>query len=78
MIASLRTNTVILTVFVLLTITFILLGIGAWQGKAPGVGLSKVGGYVGLLTAIAAWYGSFAIVTNFTFKKVVLPLGPRA
>lgn len=78
MIAALRVNTVVLTVFVLLTITFVLLGIGEWSGKAPGVGLSKVGGYFGLLTAIAAWYGSFAIVTNFTFKKVVLPVGPRA
>jgi uncharacterized protein len=78
MIAALRTNMVVLTVFVLLTLTFIALGIGEWGGKAPGVGLSKVGGYLGLLTAIVAWYGSFAIVTNFTFKKVVLPVGPRA
>jgi uncharacterized protein len=78
MIAAFRTNMVVLTVFVLLTLTFLALAIGAWTGKAPGVGLSKVGGYLGLLTAIAAWYGSFAIVTNFTFKKVVLPLGPRA
>jgi uncharacterized protein len=77
-IAAFKTNTVVLTVFVLLTLTFLALAIGAWTGKAPGVGLSKVGGYLGLLTAIAAWYGSFAIVTNFTFKKVVLPVGPRA
>jgi succinate-acetate transporter protein len=78
MIAALRVNTVVLAVFVLLTLTFIALGIGEWTGKAPGVGLSKVGGYLGLITAIVAWYGSFAIVTNFTFKKVVLPVGPRA
>jgi uncharacterized protein len=78
MIAALRVNTVVLAVFVLLTLTFIALGIGEWGGKAPGVGLSKVGGYLGLVTAIVAWYGSFAIVTNFTFKKVVLPVGPRA
>jgi hypothetical protein len=78
MIAALRVNLVVLAVFVLLTLTFLALAIGEWNGKAPGVGLSKVGGYLGLATAIVAWYGSFAIVTNFTFKRVVLPVGPRA
>jgi succinate-acetate transporter protein len=78
MIAAFRVSAVVLAVFVLLTLTFIALGIGEWTGKAPGVGLSKVGGYLGLATAIVAWYGSFAIVTNFTFKRVVLPVGPRA
>ncbi len=53
-------------------------GSASGPARRPDVGLSKVGGYLGLLTAIAAWYGSFAIVTNFTFKRVVLPVGPRA
>jgi succinate-acetate transporter protein len=77
-VAAMKTNTVVLTVFVLLTITFLLLGFGAWAGKPADVGLTKVGGYVGLLTALAAWYGSFATVANFTFKRTVLPVGPRA
>ncbi len=77
-VAALKTNTVVLAVFVLLTLTFLALGIGEWGGKAPGVGLSKVGGYLGLLTALVAWYGSFATVANFTFKRAVVPVGPRA
>jgi succinate-acetate transporter protein len=77
-VAASKVSGAVLAVFVLLTLTFIALGIGEWTGKAPGVGLSKVGGYLGLLTAIVAWYGSFAIVTNYTFKRVVLPVGPRA
>jgi uncharacterized protein len=77
-VAALKTNTVILVVFVLLTLTFLALGLGAMGNKAPGVGLSKIGGYLGLLTALAAWYGSFATVANFTFKRTVLPVGPRA
>ena len=34
------------------------------------------GGYVGLATAAAAWYASFAVVTNSTFGRVVLPVMP--
>ncbi len=30
-------------------------------------GITKTGGYVGLLTALAAWYASFAGVTAFTW-----------
>jgi succinate-acetate transporter protein len=77
-VAALRTNTVVLVVFVLLTLAFLALGLGAWGGKPADVGLTKVGGYIGLLTAVAAWYGSFATVANFTFKRTVLPVGPRA
>ena len=72
-VAALRVNVAVLTVFVLLTITFFLLAIGEFNGSA---GLGKAGGYVGILTAIAAWYASFAVVTAFTFKKQVLPVGP--
>ena len=74
-VASLRTTAAIATVFALLTVTFLLLGIGDAGGSD---GITKVGGYVGLLTAIAAWYTSFAGVTNATFKRVVLPVVPLA
>ncbi|MHB1062949.1 MAG: acetate uptake transporter [Georgenia sp.] len=72
-VAALRTNVAVLVVFVLLTITFFLLAIGEFSGSA---GLGKAGGYVGILTAIVAWYASFAVVTAFTFKKQILPIGP--
>jgi uncharacterized protein len=72
-IASLRTTAAVSLVFLLLTITFFLLGIGeANESK----GLVEVGGWVGLLTAVAAWYASFAAVINSTFGRTVLPVMP--
>lgn len=73
-VAAMHTNNIILTVFVLLTITYILLALGEFFTADP---LTTLGGYVGILTALAAWYGSFAVVTNSTFKRTVVPIGPR-
>jgi succinate-acetate transporter protein len=72
-IASLRVSAAVCAVFVLLTATFLLLGIG---NAAASDGIVKTGGYVGIATAIAAWYASFAGVTNATFKRTVLPVKP--
>ena len=72
-VAALRVSGAVLLVFVLLTITFILLAIGA-IGRAPTV--THWGGYLGLATAAAAWYASFAAVTNSTFGRTVLPVYP--
>jgi len=36
----------------------------------------KLGGWVGLLTALAAWYASFAGVANFTFGREIVPVRP--
>jgi succinate-acetate transporter protein len=74
-IASLRTTAAIALVFVLLTITFIALGIG---DASATTGITKLGGWLGLATAAAAWYASFAGVTNATFGRVVLPVRPLA
>ena len=40
-----------------------------------GNGRHTAGGYLGLLTGIAALYASFAEVTNATFKRDVIPMG---
>ena len=45
----------VLAVFVLLTITYFVLAIGSFTSQA---GLTVLGGYLGILTAIAAWYAS--------------------
>ena len=78
-VASLRTTGAIALVFLLLAITFIILGIGN-SGLAGTTnvtnGTIKLGGYLGIVTAIAAWYASFAGVTNSTFGRVVLPVFP--
>jgi len=71
LVASLRTTAAIATVFALLTLTFLLLGIGDWTSTD---GITKAGGVVGLATALAAWYASFAAVTNSTFGRTVLPV----
>jgi succinate-acetate transporter protein len=68
-----RVSGAVLLVFVLLTATFVLLAIGA-TGPHPTV--THWGGYVGLATAAAAWYASFAVVTNSTFGRDVLPVVP--
>jgi uncharacterized protein len=72
-VASLRTTGAVALVFALLTITFFLLGIGD-AGAHENV--TKAGGYFGLATAAAAWYASFAAVTNSTFGRTVLPVRP--
>jgi uncharacterized protein len=74
-VAALRVNMAVLTVFVLLTITFFVLSI-AWFDNVSS-GWLKLGGYLGILTALAAWYASFAGVVAFTWGRQVFPVGPR-
>jgi len=72
-VASLRTTAAISLVFLLLTATFIVLGIGNADGHES---IVKIGGWLGLATAAAAWYASFAEVTNATFGRTVFPVRP--
>ena len=74
-VASFRVSGAVVAVFVLLTATFVLLTIGAFQSS---VNLTKAGGWVGIATAAAAWYSSFAGVVNETFRKPVIPVMPLA
>ncbi|MDQ6911075.1 MAG: acetate uptake transporter, partial [Actinomycetota bacterium] len=72
-VASLRTTAAISVVFALLAVTFFLLGIG---NAGAHTSIVKLGGWFGLATAVAAWYASFAAVTNSTFGRTVLPVRP--
>lgn len=72
-VASFRVSVAVNLVFFLLTITFVLLGIGESSASDS---LVKAGGWLGLATAAVAWYASFAIVTNKTFGREVLPVRP--
>jgi succinate-acetate transporter protein len=69
-VASLAGARAVQAVFILLTATFVLLAIGFYANSD---GIGKVGGWVGLATAAAALYASFADVTNANFKRRVLP-----
>jgi succinate-acetate transporter protein len=77
--ASLRTTGAIAVVFFLLALTFIVLGIGNSAlagGTSVTNGTIKLGGYLGILTAIAAWYAAIAAVLASTFGRDVLPVFP--
>jgi uncharacterized protein len=72
-VASLRVSVAVSLVFILLAATFFFLGIGNAGDNSD---IVKIGGWLGLATAAAAWYASFATVTNKTFGRVVLPVKP--
>ena len=71
-IAAVKTNRVTLAVFALLTVTFLALAIGAFTGLG---GISQAGGWLGLATALTAWYGSAATVVNATWGRTLFPVG---
>lgn len=72
-VAAARVNAAVLAVFVFLTLTFVALTIADFAGAS---GMTKLGGWLGLVTAVLAWYASFAGVTNFTWKRTILPVFP--
>jgi uncharacterized protein len=74
-IAALRTSGAVLLVFVLLTATFVLLAIGKTGAHES---ITHWGGYLGIATAAAAWYASFAAVVNSTFGRTIAPVVPLA
>lgn len=73
--AAARVSGAVLGVFVFLTLTFLFLTIGAFGNTTS---MMKVGGWLGLVTAVVAWYASLAGVANFTWKRTVLPMFPLA
>jgi succinate-acetate transporter protein len=79
-VASLRTTAAVAAVFALLAVTFWVLAIGnAGLGprQVPQTSSTiQVGGWLGLATAIVAWYAAFAAVINSTFARTVLPVFP--
>ncbi|MFF8994754.1 acetate uptake transporter [Streptomyces sp. NPDC014983] len=74
-IITIRINGVLFAVFTVLSVTFALLAAGALGQNA---GVSHAGGWAGLITALLAWYGSFAGVANATWKNKTLPTWPFA
>jgi hypothetical protein len=70
-VASFRVSVAVNLVFLFLAVTFIVLGIGNANGNESVV---HAGGWIGIATAILAWYASFASVTNKTFGRVILPV----
>jgi uncharacterized protein len=72
-VAALRTSGAVLGVFVALELTFIFLTIGNFANKPH---ITHVGGWLGLVTALLAWYASFAGVVNATWGRTLAPTYP--
>jgi uncharacterized protein len=72
---SARINMAVFLVFLTLEATEILLFIGNFAGNSAGSGWVQIGGIVGLVTAVVAWYASAAGVVNNMSPSPVLPVG---
>lgn len=72
LIASLRVSVAVAAVLLTLFVTFVLLCVGTLNSDTS---IVHAGGWVGLATAIVAWYASFAGVMNATWKKTIMPVG---
>jgi succinate-acetate transporter protein len=78
--ASLRTTHALVLVLTFLTLTFLFLAFGQWQ--AGGVRfnplvdptLTKVGGWLGVVTGLLAWYTAAGHVVNATHRRELVPL----
>jgi uncharacterized protein len=74
MIASFRLNGALATVFVLLFLTFVCLTIG---GLASSVTWGQIGGWLGIVTALAAWYTAAAgLLRSVSGGTIQLPIYP--
>jgi uncharacterized protein len=70
---SARVNMSVFLVFLTLEITEIILFIGFFNSGNKGI--IQLGGYMGIITAFVAWYGSAAVVANSLRTKPILPVG---
>lgn len=68
---SLRVNMALVVVFALLFLTFLALAIGF---LGAGTGLIRIGGWLGIITALAAWYTALAGIR----APFSLPVGSRS
>jgi succinate-acetate transporter protein len=75
LVASLRTTMMLTAVFAFLFATFLVLTIGVLAAP-PNANAIKVAGWLGLVTALLAWYHSFAGVTNATWGRTAIPVFP--
>jgi succinate-acetate transporter protein len=67
-----RLNMATFLVFLTLEITEILLFVGFFNKNTS---IIQFGGYVGVVTALVAWYASAAVVANSMRAQPILPVG---
>jgi len=69
---SAQVNLAVFGVFLTLELTEIILFIGNFAGST---GTVQLGGYIGVVTALVAWYASFAGVANGIGGRIRVPVG---
>jgi uncharacterized protein len=74
MLWSTQVNMAVFAVFLTLEATEIILFIGDF---ANNTNIIKIGGYIGVLTAAAAWYASSAGVINGMMERALVPVGSK-
>lgn len=72
---TLRTNMALIVLFALLFLTFLALTIAE---LGAGVTFTQIGGWLGVLTALTAWYTALAGILSSGKSAFTLPVGPRA
>jgi succinate-acetate transporter protein len=73
---TLRSNVALMAVFAFLTLTFLSLTLGEFGGK--GSVFTSLGGWLGIITALIAWYTALAGVLASGAATFKLPVGPRS
>ena len=66
-----RLNKALLTVFITLTILFVLLAIGQYSPF-----IHTIAGYEGILCGFTAIYSEFPDITNDVYGRTVIPIWP--
>jgi uncharacterized protein len=74
-ICVLRTNVVLLTLLVLLVLTLGSLSIHFLSGESTTT-FQIIGGYLGIITSIVAWYLGLAGILPYINPRISLPVGP--
>ncbi len=74
-IGTLRSNVALIAVFAVLALTFLCLTIGNLEGSSTFI---KLGGYLGVITAILAWYTALAGLLSSSKSAFSLPVFPIA
>jgi len=74
LIMSSQVNLAVFAVFLTLELTEIFLAVGNFTDGGTG-GISQLGGYIGIATAICAWYASAAGVANGLNGRLRFPVG---
>src|SRR5437660_2235863 len=71
---SLRSSLALIAVFAFLTLTFLVLAIAELGG---GTSWQVIGGWLGIVTALIAWYNALAGVLSSSKSVFTLPISPR-